>query len=278
MPGRSNHNHRVDLNGSRTTNTSANVSPSLNDNNSRTVLLGSDDIRSPLHHHHRRQRSANVHTDSTADYDEVASHSTVDDTTPHMSSETTSISEVPSESRFKTFVKQKKNKGLAKQANKNNNIHYNERNNHHQGAGSEDTDNEPAASLLHGEGVEVDDELGSTLAPKTNGTTNQNDKNNNQHNHIRGNGHIKPQEQQRIFNATGSANTDASDEHEEGDDDSGDDDDDDSDDSQTGNEVEHEEDEDEEEDEDDDDDEDDAEEGVYELGGGLQDSPVNNNG
>lgn len=118
LPSRSNNNNRSnDLNGSRTTNTSANVSPSLNDNNSRTVLLGSDDIRTPSHHHSRhRQRSTQVHTDSTADYDDVASHSTVDDTTPQTSSENASISEVPSESRFKTFVRQKKNKGLANPA------------------------------------------------------------------------------------------------------------------------------------------------------------------
>lgn len=112
--------HRAhDLNGSRTTYTSANASPSLNDNNSRTALLSSDDVRTPLHHpqsHHqqhqrqRRQRSSHLHTDSTADYDDVASHSTIDDTTPQTSSESASMAEIPFESRFKTFVKQKKNK------------------------------------------------------------------------------------------------------------------------------------------------------------------------
>lgn len=115
------HHHRgADLNGSRTTNTSANVSPSLNDNNSRTVLLGSDDNRTPLH---RRQLSAQIHTDST--YDDVASHASDEDevdtspqttTTSSESSEestdsdNTSLSELPSESRFKTFVKKKTNK------------------------------------------------------------------------------------------------------------------------------------------------------------------------
>lgn len=113
--------HRAqDLNGSRTTYTSANASPSLNDNNSRTALLSSDDVRTPLHHpqthhhqqhqRHKRQRSAHLHTDSTADYDDVASHSTIDDTTPQTSSESASMAELPFESRFKTFVKQKKNK------------------------------------------------------------------------------------------------------------------------------------------------------------------------
>lgn len=70
-------------------------------------MLGSDDNRTP---NHRRQQSSahQIHTDST--YDDVASHSTVDDTTPQTSSESTSISEIPFEARFKTFVKQKKNK------------------------------------------------------------------------------------------------------------------------------------------------------------------------
>lgn len=118
LPSRSSNNHRSnDINGSRTTNTSTNVSPSLNDNNSRTALLGSDDMRSPAHHisshNKRKQRSRHVHTDSTAEYDDVASRSTVDDTTPQTSSENASMSELPFDARFKTFVKQKKNKTQA---------------------------------------------------------------------------------------------------------------------------------------------------------------------
>lgn len=122
LPSRSRH---ANLHGSRMTNdTSANISPSLNDNNSRTVLLSSDDILTPQHRQHHysrssRQRPAQIHTDSTADYDEVVSHSTVQDTTPQTSSESTSMSEAPSESRFKTFVKQKKNKGTSDQSNRN---------------------------------------------------------------------------------------------------------------------------------------------------------------
>ena len=61
-------------------------------------------------HSKRRQRSRHVHTDSTAEYDDVASRSTVDDTTPQTSSENASMSEIPFDARFKTFVKQKKNK------------------------------------------------------------------------------------------------------------------------------------------------------------------------
>lgn len=158
------------MNGSRTTNTSANVSPSLNDNNSRTVLLGSDDIRTPSHHHNHhnhhagrhRQRSTQVHTDSTNDYDDVASHSTVDDSTPQTSSENASISEVPFDSRFKTFVKQKKNKSSSNPTGINattNKVaaaaatttgaiteHYDRR--LPPAPCSEDTDNEPSTNLL----------------------------------------------------------------------------------------------------------------------------------
>lgn len=161
MPSQSsnNNNRSCDINGSRTTNTSANVSPSLNDNNSRTVLLGSDDIRTPRHHHHQlpssrhRQRSTQVHTDSTADYDDVASHSTVDDTTPQTSSENASISEVPFDSRFKTFVKQKKSKLANPSGVLNATSHapgltdcYDRR--LPPAPSSEDTDNEPTANLL----------------------------------------------------------------------------------------------------------------------------------
>jgi len=81
-----------------------------------------------------------MQTDSAADYDEVVSHSTLDDTTPQTSSESNSMSEVPSESRFKTFVKQK-NKGSASQMNRYNHIRNQ--------TASEDTDNEPSTSLLN---------------------------------------------------------------------------------------------------------------------------------
>lgn len=143
MPGRG----RSDLNGSRTTNTSTNVSPSFNnDNNSRTVLLGSDDLRTPDHrasNHNNRNRVQKIthhqirndNDNSNYLYDEVVSHSTLDDGSPQTSSEdtvddspsqtstseSTSASEAPSESRFKTFVKKKKNKTVVI-SNNNNNI------------------------------------------------------------------------------------------------------------------------------------------------------------
>lgn len=138
-----------DLNGSRTTNTSTNVSPSFNDNNSRTVLLSSDDIRSPQHRHHQpRRQPMLVNTDSNAEYDEVASRSTVDDTTPQTTSESASISEVPSESRFKTFVKQKKSKMGSSSVASSSAIAMNNRYNKHDLQVSEDTDGEPSARLL----------------------------------------------------------------------------------------------------------------------------------
>lgn len=138
-----------DLNGSRTTNTSTNVSPSFNDNNSRTVLLSSDDIRSPQHRHHQQRRQPMlVNTDSNAEYDEVASRSTVDDTTPQTTSESASISEVPSESRFKTFVKQKKSKMGSSSVASSSAIAMNNRYNKHDLQVSEDTDGEPSARLL----------------------------------------------------------------------------------------------------------------------------------
>lgn len=164
------------LDGSRTTNTSTNVSPSfINDNNSRTVLLGSDDIQSPHrqprssrnHHHHSNSASGghsngtshhravrSIQTDSQAEYDEVASHSTVDDSTPQTTSESTSMSEIPLESRFKTFVKQKKNK---------NKLSVSENHHHHHNINSSTNDH-------------IED-----------------DHNNNHHHHIAANGHDRQQ-------------------------------------------------------------------------------------
>lgn len=245
---RANHHHhqhhrpivsrnRTDLNGSRTTNTSTNVSPSLNDNNSRTVLLGSDDIRSP------NQRLTQVHTDSTADYDEVASHS-VDDTSPQTSSESTSMSEVPSESRFKTFVKQKKNKGSAPVVSAQSNRYNEHRQLNQQHTASEaDTDVEPSAGLLNkhytdqpsNHIVNVSSELDSALQ---NGSAEDGDEaqTNDSHEDEQINGN----------------ETDLNGDNENEDDDEGDEDGDN-------------EDEDEEEEDDDEEDEDDAEEGVYDL-------------
>lgn len=139
-----------DLNGSRTTNTSTNVSPSFNDNNSRTVLLSSDDIRSPHHHQSksRHRQPVQINTDSTAEYDEVASHSTVDDSTPQTTSESASMSELPSESRFKTFVKKKKNKLNAQSAITNSIASINNRYNRQEQLISEDTDDPETSTRL----------------------------------------------------------------------------------------------------------------------------------
>lgn len=138
-----------DFNGSRTTNTSTNVSPSFNDNNSRTVLLSSDDIRTPQHQPRLKSRHIQMNPDSAAEYDEVASHSTLDESTPQTTSESASMSEIPSESRFKTFVKQKKKKlnGLSAQSNhlsSSNDVYCSQ----NDGSVEDDTDPNPSTRLL----------------------------------------------------------------------------------------------------------------------------------
>ena len=89
-----------------------------------------------------------MHTDDMGDYDDVASHSTVDDTTPQTSSENASMSEMPFEARFKTFVKQKKNKNSTSTAGVRSALvdSYDKR--LPPPPTSEDTDNEPSANLL----------------------------------------------------------------------------------------------------------------------------------
>lgn len=237
-----------------TNDTSANISPSLNDNNSRTVLLSSDDILTPQHrqHHHSRssrQRSAQIHTDSTADYDEVVSHSTVQDTTPQTSSESTSMSEVPSESRFKTFVKQKKNKGVSDQSAR----------------------NATEGSRLALEGTDVHansrlltdhydrEKLASPLVRPSNGGGQRSV------HYISGSDpvHVKPLPDEP---ADSTVDEDEEDQHEgDGDDEERSDDGDENEDEEEGDDDEDDDDDEEEEDEEDDDD---AEEGVYELSGG----------
>lgn len=72
------------------------------------------------------------HRDNPADYDEVASHSSVDDTSEQQTtSESASMSEVPSESKFKTFVKQKKLKSIPTSTNQDNN-HIGNGHSHHE--------------------------------------------------------------------------------------------------------------------------------------------------
>lgn len=255
-----------------TNNTSANVSPSLNDNNSRTVLLSSDDILTPQHrqHHHARssrQRSAQIHTDSTADYDEVVSHSTVQDTTPQTSSESTSMSEIPSESRFKTFVKQKKNKVTVDQGNKV--VTENRR------LVVEDIDTGPTSRLLT---EQYDAEkLASPLVRPSNGREQRSA-------HYLDNGdtaYVQPLPDEPVEST-------ADDDEDDDEDEQGDAEDDDQLDDDGENEEEEDDDDDDDEDEDDDDDDDeDAEEGVYELSGGNvtgtgsrkrnKDNHINNN-
>lgn len=241
LPSRSNRN--TELNGSRTTNTSANVSPSFNDNNSRTVLLGSDDIRTPIHKRHHQQ-SRQVHTDSTADYDEVASRSTVE--TPQTTSENTSVSEVPSESRFKTFVKQKKNKAQTNQKQTNHNGRML--------TASEDTDNEPSTSLIEDQYDEPAPpppvRTNASRQNETNGTSNQNSESTARNEYKLTNN--QPKLNNSVHNGADDNNNDEddSDSNEENDDDDVDEEDEQLDD---------------EEDEEDDDEDEDAEEGVYDI-------------